>query len=503
MIVNEAKLKLKLLGINTYIEPVIYIREDSHICNAEGLQAQARVRVSLNGHSLIATLNTVQSELLHHNEASLSTYAWGFLKAKSGDVITISHPRPLESLNFIHSKIYGNEFKLNEINQIMEDLTAGRLSDIDIAMFLSASAAIGLNQRETLDLTHAMVNTGKILTWPSDLIVDKHCVGGLPGNRTTLIVVLIVAAFGLMIPKTSSRAITSPAGTADTMEVFAPVNLDIKSMRKVVEQENGCIVWGGSVSLSPADDLLIRIERPMNLDSEGQLVASILSKKIAAGSNHLLIDIPIGPTAKIRSAQEANVLKSILEKTAQAFSIKTTIIVTDGAQPVGRGIGPALEAQDILSVLSSDKNAPSDLRERALTLAGHIIEFSPKVQSGTGKSIATSILESGKALEKFEAICKAQGGMFTIPKSNYKHTVEATKPGKIISIDNNHIARLAKLAGAPTYKTSGIELLTKVNSIVKKNEPLFIIHAEAKGELDYALSYLHQGHTIFQIEEQS
>ena len=146
-----------------------------------------------------------------------------------------------------------------------------------------------------------MVKTGKILTWPSDLIVDKHCVGGLPGNRTTLIVVPIVAAFGLMIPKTSSRAITSPAGTADTMEVFAPVNLDIKTMRKVVEQENGCIVWGGSVSLSPADDLLIRIERPMDLDSEGQLVASILSKKIAAGSNHLVIDIPIGSTAKIRT----------------------------------------------------------------------------------------------------------------------------------------------------------------------------------------------------------
>jgi thymidine phosphorylase len=500
---NEAKLKLKLLGINTYIEPVIYIREDSHICNAEGFEAQARVKVSLDGHSLIATLNTIQSELLHHNEASLSTYAWNFLKAKSGDVITISHPRPLESLNFIRSKIYGSEFKANEINQIMEDLTAGRLSDIEIAMFLSASAAIGLNQKETLDLTRSMVKMGKILTWSSDLIVDKHCVGGLPGNRTTLIVVPIVAAFGLMIPKTSSRAITSPAGTADTMEVFAPVNLDIKTMRKVVEQENGCIVWGGSVSLSPADDLLIRIERPMDLDSEGQLVASILSKKIAAGSNHLVIDIPIGSTAKIRSVQQANVLKNILEKTAQAFSIKTTIIMTDGTQPVGRGIGPALEAQDILSVLRGEKNAPADLRDRALTLAGHIIEFSPNVQSGTGKSIATSILESGKALEKFEAICKAQGGMFTIPKSNYKHTVEATKSGKIISIDNHHIACLAKLAGAPTYKTSGIELLTKVNSIVKKNEPLFVIHAEAKGELDYALSYLYQGHTIFQIEEQS
>lgn len=498
---DESKLKLKCLGVNTYNEPVIYIREDSHICKSEGYEAQVRVRVTLNERSLIATLNTIQSELLHHDEASLSSYAWNFLKANIGDEISISHPRPVDSLQFIRSKIYGHELTTKEINQIITDLVAGHLSDIHISMFLSAAAAIGLNLRETLDLTHAMVKVGKTLAWPSDLVVDKHCVGGLPGNRTTLIVVPIVAAFGLMIPKTSSRAITSPAGTADTMEVFAPVDLDIKTMRKVVEHENGCITWGGSVSLSPADDLLIRIERLMNLNSVGQLVASILSKKIAAGSNHLLIDIPIGLTAKVRTIHQADIIKDILTKTAQAFSVKTTILMTDGTQPIGRGIGPALEAKDVLSVLSNDKCAPTDLKDRALTLAGHIIEFSPDVQPGTGKQIAISILESGKALKKFEAICNAQGGMFSIPESNYRHTIEAHQSGKIIAIDNRNIARLAKLAGAPTSKTSGVELLIKVGTSVKKNQPLFVIHAETKGELDYALSFLNQGHTIFQIED--
>jgi thymidine phosphorylase len=503
MTTDESKLKLKFLGLNTYIEPVIYIREDSHICKSEGFEAPVRVRVTLNNHSLIATLNTVQSELLHHNEAGLSTYAWNFLNAKEGDEIRISHSKPLNSVSYIRSKIYGNELKENEIDEIIQDLIAGRLSDIHISMFLSAAAAIGLNLRETLDLTRSMVNSGQVLTWPSDLIVDKHCVGGLPGNRTTLIVVPIVAAFGLMIPKTSSRAITSPAGTADTMEVFAPVNLDINTMRKVVEKENGCITWGGSVSLSPADDLMIRVERSMDLDSEGQLVASILSKKIAAGSNHLLIDIPTGPKAKIRSMQKANMIKEILEKTAQAFSVKTTIILSDGNQPVGRGIGPALEAKDVLAVLSCDKDAPSDLRERSLTLAGHILEFSPSVTPGTGKSIATSILDSGKALVKFEAICRAQGGMFPIPESNYRHTVKALTSGKVANIDNRKISSLAKLAGAPSYKSSGVELLVKIGDVVIKDQPLFIIHAEAKGELEYAMYFLKQGHTFVQIEELS
>lgn len=498
---DDSVLQLKFLGINTYNEPVIYIREDSHICKAEGFVAQARVRVTLDGRTLIATLNTVQSDILHHNEASLSTYAFNFLKAKPGDEIRISHPKPLNSLGFIRSKVYGHELTTAEVNQIIADLTSGQLSDIEVAMFLTASASAGFNQREILDLTQAMVKTGQVLSWPSPLVVDKHCVGGLPGNRTTLILVPIVAAFGLMIPKTSSRAITSPAGTADTMEVFAPVELDINTMRKVVEQENGCIAWGGTVALSPADDLLVRIERSMDLDSGAQLVASILSKKIAAGSNHLVIDIPIGPTAKVRTVQQATAIKDILESTAQAFAIKTNITITDGSQPIGRGIGPALEAADVLAVLSCDKNAPMDLRERAVTLAGQLIEFSPNVPPGTGKQLAESILDSGEALKKFVAICKAQGGMFSIPQAPHTHTVTADKAGKIAYIDNYHIARIAKLAGAPNYKSSGVELLAKAGTTVEKGQPLFVIHAEAKGELEYALSFLHQGHTIFQIGE--
>jgi thymidine phosphorylase len=497
---DESKLKLKSLGINTYNESILYMREDCHICRAEGYEAQARIKVTLNGRSLIATLNTVQSDILHHDEASLSTYAWHFLQAKPGDQISISHPKSSDSLSYIRSKVYGKELTTDEINHIIKDVATGQLSDLYLTMFLSATAGKGLNQHEILDMTRAMVKTGQQLSWPAELIVDKHCVGGLPGNRTTLIVVPIVAAFGLMIPKTSSRAITSPAGTADTMEVFAPVNLNLKKMRQVVEQENGCIVWGGTVSLSPADDLLIRIERSIDLDSEGQLVASILSKKIAAGSNHLLIDMPIGTTAKIRSLAQAEAIKNLLVNIANNFSMKTTVIMTDGSQPVGRGIGPALEAKDVLAVLMRDNDAPQDLRQRSLILAGHILEFSSKVAPGSGISIAKSILDSGEALKKFKAICEAQGGMREIPTAKFTHTVGAPKSGKIIDIHNRHIANIAKLAGAPNYTASGVELLVTVGEIVEKNQPLFVIHADAKGALDYALTFLQHNHRIFTIE---
>lgn len=502
---NHSKLHLKKLGIDTYKESVIYMREDCHICRSEGFEAQARVEVTLNNRSVIATLNTIDSnsDLLMHNEASLSNYAWNLLSANEGDEISISHPKPLDSLSYIRSKLYGNELKTTEINQIIQDVVTGQLSDINITMFLSGTAGDRLNKKEVLDLTRAMVNTGEQLKWPASIIADKHCIGGLPGNRTTLIVVPIVAAFGLMIPKTSSRAITSPAGTADTMEIFAPVNLDLKTMRKVIEKENGCIIWGGAVSLSPADDLLIRIERSMDLDSEGQMVASVLSKKIAAGATHLVIDMPIGPTTKVRSLHQADILKNYFETITQEFSIKTKIIFTDGTQPVGRGIGPALEAKDVLAVLTGSKTAPHDLRDRALTLAGNLIEFSSEIPEGSGKKIAESILSSGKALQKFEAICHAQGAFNEIPSAPYTQPILANKTGKITAIDNRLLARLAKLAGAPNSKTAGVELLAPINSIVEKNQPLFIIHAETSGELHYALNFYQQRQDILHIEEVS
>ena len=263
-------LSLKHLGIDTYSEPVIFMRKDCHICLSEGFEAHARVQVPLNNRSIIATLNTIDSDILHHNEASLSQYAWNLLSAKDNDTVSIAHPKPLESQSYIRSKIYNNDLTEAQINEIIKDVIDGQLSDIDIAMFLTATAGNRLNLTEILYLTKAMINSGEKLKWSSPLVVDKHCIGGIPGNRTSLIIVPIVAAYGLMIPKTSSRAITSPAGTADVMEIFAPVNLDIKAMQNVVEKENGCIIWGGSVSLSPADDLLIRIERSMDLDSEGK-----------------------------------------------------------------------------------------------------------------------------------------------------------------------------------------------------------------------------------------
>jgi len=500
MMDTKNSLRLKRVGINTYKEAVVYMRKDCHICRSEGFEAQARINITLGNHSIIATLNTIDSDLLHHDEASLSNYAWDILQAKEGDQIYLSHPKPLTSLSYIRAKIYGKELKKEEITGIVNDVTAGNLSDIHIAAFLTACAGGHLNKNEILNLTKAMIEVGDRLTWSSQFVVDKHCIGGLPGNRTSLIIVPIVTAFGLTMPKTSSRAITSPAGTADTMEVLAPVDLDVTKMRKVVEQENGCIVWGGAAALSPADDILIRVERAIDLDSEGQLVASILSKKIASGATHIVIDLPVGPTAKIRTQQMADLLKDYFESIGSELGVGIRTVATDGLQPVGRGIGPALEAKDVLAVLQNEKNAPQDLRERALSLAGQVIEFSADVMPGSGKQLATEILNSGRAWQKFQAICKAQGGLREPPIAAHTHEVIAKMSGHVTAIDNRRLARIAKLAGAPKSKAAGVELLTPLTSKVEKGQPLYVVHAENPGELDYAVTFLEHEQGIIHLE---
>jgi thymidine phosphorylase len=484
-------LVLRRLGIDTYGEAVIYMRADCLICRSVGLSVQSRVRVTLGGRSLVATLNMVTGPLLADGEAGLSEVAWHTLDAKPGDIIAISHPPPVTSLSQVRAKVYGHALDDLAFRAIIREVVSGVYSDIQLAAFITACAGDRLSFAEVAALTRAMVDVGEQVHWAHGPIVDKHCVGGLPGNRTTLIVVPIIAAAGLTIPKTSSRAITSPAGTADTMETLASVELDTAAMRRVVEREGGCVIWGGAATLSPADDMLIRIERPLDLDSEGQLVGSVLSKKKAAGSTHVIIDIPVGPTAKLRSEEAAARLGALLEGVGKAIGLTVRVLTTDGTQPVGRGIGPALEARDVLAVLQGHADAPPDLRERAITLAGAIFEMVERTGPGQGADLAASILADGRASRKFEAIRSAQGGRRVPSTARHTRPVMATRDGIVTAVDNRRLARVAKLAGAPQAAAAGVDYLAPLGKPVRRGEPLFVVHAQQEGELEYALEYLH------------
>lgn len=494
-------LRLRRLGIDTYQELVVFLEMGSPICRSEGWGAESRVLVTHREKSIVATLNVTTTTLLGPHEASLSEAAWHVLGVSEGDLVRLTHAPAVDSLSQVRAKVYGETLTAAGILSIVRDIVAGRYSDIDLAAFITAFAGTKVSVEETIALTTAMIETGERLYWGRAPIVDKHCVGGLPGNRTSMIVVPIVASCGLTIPKTSSRAITSPAGTADAMETIAPVDLDLAQMRHVVEREGACIVWGGRVRLAPADDVIISVERPLDFDSSTQLVASVLSKKAAAGSTHVVIDIPIGPTAKVRSIAAADALEAMLHAVGTALGLSIRVVRTDGTQPVGRGIGPALEARDVLRVLRGAADAPDDLRARSIALAGAVLEIGSAAQAGKGAVRAREALENGDALRKFEAICAAQGGMKEPVIGRLTHVVRATGPGRVTGIDSRRLARLAKLAGAPRALAAGLELHARLDTIVEADQPLMTLYAEAQGELDYAREYLAANPQVIDLEE--
>jgi thymidine phosphorylase len=489
------KLKVRRLGIDTQKEHVAYIRADSHIIISEGFEALTRVRVTKGKLSIVASLQVVilmkgsKTNLVNKGEIGLSEMACTSLGVKDGDNIEITHLEPLTSLGYIRAKIYGKTVESKGIFEIVDDVVKGNYSNVHLSSFITAFAGDHMNLEEIISLTKAMIISGDRIKWDKKMVVDKHCIGGLPGNRTTPIVVSIVSALGFTMPKTSSRAITSPAGTADTMEVMAPVNLSMEKMKEVVEKVGGCIVWGSGANLSPADDILIRIERALDLDSEGQLIASVLSKKVAAGSTHLVVDMPVGETVKLRSIEAANHLKIVMEQVGTAVGLKLKIVVTDGSQPVGVGLGPSLEAMDILSILRNEKNAPPDLKERSLLLTGELLELAGYSKTGKGFETAGNVLSSGDAYKKFIAICKAQGGFIEPGFAKFRHDIRSAISGTITSIDNRKISRIAKLAGAPDHTKAGMRFFSPLGKIIKKGDVLYTIFTETAGELEYALQY--------------
>jgi thymidine phosphorylase len=483
-------LKLRRIAIDTYRENVAFLHRDCGHYRSEGFQALSKVEILVEGGPapVLAVLNVVDdAAITTPDELGLSEQAFAQLGVPEGTAVSVSQAQPPGSLEAVHRKIRGERLDQSEYRAIARDIVNNRYSKIEMSAFIVACAQAGMEREEVLYLTRAMVESGERLDWGEELVADKHCIGGVPGNRTTMIVMPIVAAHGMLIPKTSSRAITSPAGTADTMEVLAWVELTPDRLHEIVRRERGCLAWGGTARLAPADDVLISVERPLSLDSPGQLVASILAKKAAAGSTCLLIDIPKGPTAKVRHQSEALRLRKLFEYVGDCLGMHLEVMITDGSQPIGRGVGPVLETRDVLRVLRNDPDAPLDLREKSLLLAGRILEFDPRVRGGTGYELASEILDSGKAAAKLEAIVEAQGRNPSTPTlGRLRHEVPSPVDGVVTAIDNFQIARIARLAGAPMDAGAGVDLNKKLGDPVLQGETLYAIYAEFPADFRFA-----------------
>ncbi|MFA6521220.1 MAG: thymidine phosphorylase [Candidatus Gracilibacteria bacterium] len=447
-------------------------------------------RISLKSdRSRVVCMLDITRDHFPSHKIGLFAEAYEMLNIEKGDTVEIKAADKPKSLLHIREKLDGKKLTAEQLNDIVHDIVAGELSDVEMTYFVSGCYANGLCDEETAALTRAIVKNGKKLEFKGKIVADKHCIGGVPGNRVTPVVVAIVVASGVLMPKTSSRAITSPAGTADAVESICNVTINAHKLMQIANKVGGFMVWGGGVDLAAADDRMIKIRHPMSLDPEGMLLASIMAKKHSVSANHVLIDIPVGPGVKIIDAKHAQHLKSKFLKIGKMLGMKVKVIITDGSQPIGQGIGPLLEMLDVIKVLKNDKDAPEDLREKSIMESGVLLELTGKAKHGKGKKMAEELLNSGKAYRKFNQIIEAQGKKKIGKPAKFSQNVLATKAGKIKAIANKQVAHLARLAGAPKDEASGLFILKKVGDKVKKGEPLMTIYAGSKDRLAYSMEF--------------
>jgi AMP phosphorylase len=405
------------------------------------------------------------------------------------------------ALEAIQNKLSGKKLTYKEIYAVMDQIAQKKLGTILTTYFAASGYTKGFSNEEIYFLTRAMIETGEQLHFKG-IVADKHSVGGVPGTRTSMIVVPIIAAAGFTIPKTSSRAITTPGGTADDMEVLTPVTFNKEQIYRIVEKANGCIVWGGGVDIAPADDELINVEEPLFLESFDKILVSIMAKKVAAGSNHVVIDLPYGEHVKIHTVHDAEIIKKKFEYLADKFNIKMYVHAHKTEQPAGRGLGPLLEAKEALMVLEQKENRALDLEERALFLTDTLLDLCLKDASktlqdhvkqefGNTHKWAAHILASGQALKKMQEIIKAQGGNSAIiseqlKPGKYMHHVIAKKGGMVKKINSRNASIIAKVLGAPKMKKSGIYLDKKIGEQITVGQPIYTLYSESAYNLKEA-----------------
>ncbi len=449
--------------------------------------------IRFKGKETAVVVDVAGDEVVKPGEVGVFRDVGDEMEISENDIIEMVHLNRPASLEYIKKKMDNKELDPNEMDTIIKDLMDNRLAEAELGAWVSGMYINGLSDNEVVSLTNSIVNSGDRLVIGKSPIADKHCIGGVAGNRTTMVAVPIIAAAGIYIPKTSSRAITSPAGTADTMEVLAKVDFKIDELKEIVQKSGGAIVWGGGLNLASADDKLIKIRNPLSLDPRGVLLSSILAKKKSVGAQHVVIDIPIGRGTKIASMHDAQELAQDFLKIGNMLGMNVEALITDGSEPIGNGIGPALEARDVLQVLEG--SGPEDLRHKSLIVAGKAIELTGKVEKGKGYEVAEHFLENGKALAKMREIIGLQGGnpklkSDDMPIGQYKYEVKAERGGKISHIDNKAISKICRIAGAPGDKGAGVYLYRLKGDHVEPGDVLFTIHAESETKLDFAIKAL-------------
>lgn len=414
--------------------------------------------------------------------------------------------------DYILKKRNGEELTDRQINEMIQEYTKGNIPDYQMSAMMMAIFFKGLSEKETLALTMAMAHSGEELDLSQiqGIKVDKHSTGGV-GDKTSLALTPMVASLGVPIAKMSGRGLGHTGGTIDKLESFHGFHTDISTDQFITNvNKSGIAIMGQTADLAPADKKLYALrDVTATVDQMSLIASSIMSKKLAAGANAIVLDVKSGSGAFMKSEKEAFLLAEEMVKIGNGAGRKTIAVVTDMDQPLGNAVGNALEVKEAIATLKGE--GPEDFTELCLTLGSYMLIAGGKA---TNKKEACVMLEetinNGNALKKLAEFISMQGGdpeqVFhpeTLPKASVLMDVKSLEEGYIQHIECDQVGICSMiLGGGRETKESKIDLSVglvlhkKVGDFVKKGDVLATIHGNDQAKMNLAQTHYLDSLTI-------
>ncbi|HOG15666.1 MAG TPA: hypothetical protein PK674_03695, partial [Candidatus Absconditabacterales bacterium] len=360
---NTLDVKVKKINIHDGEKLIVVLNEIDAV--EYGLNAFDKVKIIFGKEIIVANLD-ITKKLVKPGEIGVFEDTFAKANFNEGDIVRVEYTkRSNKTVEAIRKKMQGKSISENEINSIIKDISQNKLVDSLMTYYVASSFFYPTSDKETYLTAKAMAENGVMFKYPKGTIVaDKHCIGGVPGNETTMILIPLIASLGIKIPKNFSKAITSPAATGECVNVLMDIEFNEQEIKKLVKELNCCLVWGGGLDLAPADDKLIQIQHPLSMQNISKVVSSIMAKKYAMGITHLLIDVPMGPTAKVKNMKEAKEWEEKFNTLGKLLGIKMCVAITEAKEPIGAGIGAVLQVREVLRVLQQHPKRPMDLEKK-------------------------------------------------------------------------------------------------------------------------------------------